>query len=335
MKVLISLLTLLAIALSLPTPTLAAAVPPPCPADMAFIPGGKIRLGSNLADYPEEQVVEDVTVSPFCIGKHEVTNAEFAEFVAATGYITVAERPLSPEQFPDLPDDARSPGSVVFQIPPAIEGQDIPWLSWWQWVPGANWQHPEGPESDIRDRPNHPVVHIAYEDAAAYAAWAGLALPTEAQWEYAASGGLVNAIFSWGNRYSAKKANTWQGQFPTQNTEADGYFRTAPVGTFPPNAYGLSDTIGNVWEWTQDWYTVDRPHQAHQVDPIVADAAQSYDPREPGVAKHVIKGGSFLCAKNYCSRYRLAAREAESPDTGMSHIGFRLVKNLGTVDNNT
>jgi formylglycine-generating enzyme required for sulfatase activity len=298
-----------------------------CPSDMALIQGGTFRIGADQF-YPEEQSVEDVTVTQFCIGKHEVTNAEFTRFVNDTGYITVAERSLPQEQFPNLTEDERSPGSVVFQIPQPLPNGEVPLLSWWQWVPGANWRHPEGMDSTIAGRETHPVVHIAYDDAAAYAEWAGLSLPTEAQWEYAARSGLKDKIFAWGNQYSPNKANTWQGKFPIENTQADGYLGTAPVGSFPPNRYGLSDMTGNVWEWTQDWYSLGHASLNHSRNPVMTDVNQSFDPREPGVAKHVVKGGSFLCAENYCSRYRPAAREAQSPDTGTSHIGFRLVKNL-------
>jgi len=300
---------------------------PSCPSDMRLIEGGHFRIGSDEF-YPEEQTAEDVTVSQFCIGTHEVTNAEFTEFVDTTGYITVAERPLSKADFPDLPDDQRLPGSVVFQMPQSTAEAEVPFLSWWHWQPGANWQHPEGAESTIAGRENHPVVHIAYEDAVAYAQWAGLSLPTEAQWEYAARGGLKDKIFAWGNQYSPQKANTWQGKFPIKNAQTDGYLGTAPVSSFPPNQYGLYDMTGNVWEWTKDWYSLGHAKMNHAVNPVMSDSKQSFDPRDPGVAKHVVKGGSYLCAKNYCSRYRPAAREAQSPDTGTSHIGFRLVKNL-------
>lgn len=308
-------------------PMALAASSPICPSDMVLIQGGTFRIGSDQF-YPEEQSAEDVTVTQFCMGKHEVTNAEFAQFVNATGYVTVAERSLPKEQFPDLTEAERSPGSVVFQVPQPLANREVPLLSWWQWVPGANWRHPEGTDSTIAGREEHPVVHIAYDDAVAYAEWAGLSLPTEAQWEYAARGGLKDKIFAWGNQYSPNKANTWQGKFPIENTQADGYLGTAPVGSFPPNKYGLYDMTGNVWEWTQDWYSLGHSSMNHVTNPIMADSTQSFDPREPGMAKHVVKGGSFLCAKNYCSRYRPAAREAQSPDTGTSHIGFRLVKNL-------
>ena len=297
-----------------------------CPDGMVEIPGGTFRMGADNNQWPEERAAEAVTVSPFCLGAHEITNAQFAEFVKETGYLTVAQRPLSKEQFPELTDEGRSPGSVVFQaLPP---GQPITELSWWHWQPGANWQHPEGPNSTIKGKDNHPVVHIAFEDAQAYANWAGKALPTEAQWEFAARGGLKDKIFAWGNTYNPKKANTWQGEFPIKNSKEDGYLGTAPVGSFPPNGYGLYDMTGNVWEWTEDWYEWGHDHQANQSDPIANKEQESFDPRDPGIAKHVIKGGSFLCARNYCSRYRPSAREAQSPDTGTSHIGFRLASIL-------
>ncbi|WP_338462166.1 formylglycine-generating enzyme family protein [Synechococcus elongatus IITB7] len=292
---------------------------------MVAISGGTFRLGA-AAQLPEEQAVDDVSLSAFCIDRHEVTNDQFLAFVSATGYVTVAERPLPADQFPELSPAERAPGSVVFQAPEA--NQAVPELSWWHWVAGANWRHPTGSNSDLVGKGDHPVVHVAFEDAQAYADWAGKTLPTEAQWEFAARGGLKDQIFSWGNTYSPRKANTWQGHFPTDNSGADGYLGTAPVESFPPNGYGLYDMTGNVWEWTKDWYQVGHPQQAHQHNPWISQVQDSLDPRDPGVAKHVIKGGSFLCAQNYCSRYRPAAREAQSPDTGTSHIGFRLVAPL-------
>lgn len=299
-----------------------------CPGGMVLISGGTFRMGDDQSQFVEEQAVEDVTVQDFCIDEHEVTNDDFTQFVQATGYVTVAEQPLSKAQFPDLPDDQRTPGSLVF-IPPDAGTQQIPYMSWWHWVPGANWQHPSGPDSTIADRGNHPVVHIAYDDAVAYAHWSGKQLPTEAQWEYAARGGRKNNIFTWGNEYSAKKANTWQGKFPFTNAKQDGYEGTAPVASFPPNDYGLYDMTGNVWEWTNDWFQVERTAMAHSINPQGPSQSASFDPKKPGDgAVHVIKGGSFLCAKNYCSRYRPAARESQAPDTGTSHIGFRLVKPL-------
>jgi len=293
-----------------------------CPAGMAWIPGGTFRMGSD-DHYPDELSAEAVTVDGFCMDMQEVTNTQFAAFVKATGYVTIAERPIPKDQYPDLAEDQRAPGALVFQQPE--EGAEVTYLSWWHWTPGANWQHPQGPDSDLDGKDNHPVVQIAFKDAEAYAAWAGKSLPSEAQWEFAARGGLRNQVFSWGNTYSAKKANTWQGEFPLHNQVKDGYFGTAPVGSFPVNGYGLQDMTGNVWEWTKDWYRPGHQGMANQVNPSVNQQELSFDPREPGIAKHVIKGGSFLCAKNYCSRYRPAAREALEPDTGTAHIGFRLV----------
>ena len=294
-----------------------------CPPEMVAIPGGTFTMGSNDG-YEEEELVKDVTIKSFCMDKYEVTNAQFAQFVKATGYVTMAEHPLPPESFPNLSEAQRKPGSLVFQQPSG--NQPIPELSWWHWVAGANWRHPDGPNSNIEGKENYPVVHIAYQDAEAYVKWAGKSLPTEAQWEFAAQGGLVNAIYTWGNEYSATKANTWQGEFPLENTKEDKYIGTAPVGSFPANGYGLYDIAGNVWEWTNDWYRIGHEGKSHQTNPTVSNPNESFDPREPGTAKHVIKGGSYLCAPNYCSRYRPAGREAQSPDTGTSHIGFRLVK---------
>ena len=297
-----------------------------CPNDMVSIKGGTFRMGSD-EHYAEERSVEDVTVDSFCIDKYEVSNAQFAQFVKETGYVTVAERPLSAKDFPQLSEAQRVPGSLVFVQPPPSKPITGP-QSWWQWVKGANWRHPTGPDSTLEGKENHPVVHIAFADAQAYAKWAGKSIPTEVQWEFAARGGLKGAIYTWGGQYSPKKANTWQGSFPVANTKEDGHLSTAPIGSYPPNGYGLYDMAGNVWEWTQDWYRTGHEGKAHKANPTGPDKGESFDPREPGAAKHVIKGGSYLCAPNYCSRYRPAAREAESPDTGTGHIGFRLVKNV-------
>jgi len=304
-----------------------------CPEGMVFIPGGTFNIGDN-EHYPSEHAAKDVTVNNFCLDQYEVTNAQFAKFVEETDYLTIAERPLSQEQFPNLSEEERKPGSLVFQM--AEPGaKKIGYLSWWKWTPGTDWRHPLGPESNIKEKENYPVVQVAYKDVEAYAQWAGMTLPTEAQWEYAARGGLDDATYSWGKQYSAKKANTWQGLFPVVNTKADGYKGTAPVGSFEPNGYGLYDITGNVWEWTSDWYRTGHDQIAHSVNPTGPSEKESFDPRDPTVAKHVIKGGSYLCAPNYCSRYRPAARESQSPDTGTTHIGFRLVKAIapyGLVD---
>ena len=320
-----SLLGLLAMAhvlfvLLLPAPVLAAEAPV-CPEDMALIPGGRYRMGAG-AQLPEEQPAGTQRISPFCLSAHEVTNQQFAEFVAASGYRTVAERPLSAEQFPELSAAERAPGSLVFRPVPG-DGL-IQELSWWHWVPGADWHHPQGPGSSIAGLEDHPVVQVSYEDAEAYAAWAGKSLPSEAQWEFAARGGLKDRVFAWGNTWNPLVANTWQGPFPRTNTAEDGFPGTAPVGSFSANGYGLFDMTGNVWEWTKDWYSVGHGALADGSDPMVSSESATGDPRDPGVAKHVIKGGSFLCSPDYCSRYRPAAREAQSPDTGTSHIGYRL-----------
>lgn len=310
------------------SPSLAAS----CPDDMVLISGDTYTIGSHRPQYLEEQAARDITVSSFCIEPHEVTNAQFATFVEETGYVTVAERPLSSEEFPELSEADRAPGSLVF-VPPKEGIEQVAYLSWWQWMPGANWQHPYGPDSSIAGQENYPVVHIAYEDAVAYANWAGRELPTEAQWEYAARGGLNRKTYAWGNQYSAKHANTWQGLFPFFNTKEDGFLGTAPVQSFPANGYGLYDMTGNVWEWTTDWFSVSHASKAYRRDPRGPSQAESYDPKKPrDGAMHVIKGGSHLCAKNYCSRYRPAARESQAPDTGTNHIGFRLVKSLTTED---
>jgi formylglycine-generating enzyme required for sulfatase activity len=254
---------------------------------MAPIPGGSYRIGAG-AQLPEEQPGRSLRISPFCLDRTEVTNDRFAAFVAATGYVTVAECPLSVDQFPDLKSSERAPGSLVFQ--PVSGSGPIEELSWWHWVPGADWRHPEGPGSDLTGRGQHPVVQVAYEDADADARWAGGSLPSEAQWEFAARGGLKDQVFAWGNTWNPRRANTWQGFFPISNTAEDGYLGTAPVGSFPANGYGLFDMTGNVWEWTQDWYAVGHKPLAAGSDPMVSIAAATGDPRDPGVAKHVIKG---------------------------------------------
>ena len=322
------------------SPTFAATLNP-CPQGMVLIPAGTFTMGSDNSGFVEEQSAFDVTVSSFCIDKYEVTNSQFAAFVKATGYVTVAERPLPKEQFPDLPDEQRLPGSLVFKMAQPGAKQ----LSWWHWKTGANWRHPFGSGSalaqpalrqssvttaGIARKDNFPVVHIAYEDATAYAQWAGKSLPSEAQWEYAARGGLDGATYTWGDRYSEKKANTWQGIFPFLNTKSDGYVGIAPVGSFPPNGYGLYDMAGNVWELTSDLFGVGHDQKNHSIDPT--GLKLSFDPNKPTEnVLHTIKGGSYLCAPNYCSRFRPAARESQAPDTGTTHIGFRLIKSLNQV----
>lgn len=284
-----------------------------------WIPGQAAVLGSD-DHYAEEAPVRTVAVDGFWIAPHPVTNAEFAAFVEQTGYVTVAERPLDPADYPGAPAENLVPGSMVFHR--TAGPVDLRHLSqWWAWTPGASWRHPAGARSSITQRGEHPVVHVAYEDADAYATWAGLALPTEAQWETAARGGLPHTTYTWGDEPEGpgeRLANYWHGEFPWR--PEPGYGRTTPVGSFAPNEYGLSDMAGNVWEWTADWYTDTRAG-----DPCCE--AASYDPAQPQfqVPRRVIKGGSFLCADSYCKRYRPAARRPQMVDTGMSHIGFRCV----------
>jgi formylglycine-generating enzyme required for sulfatase activity len=274
---------------------------------------------------PEEGPPRDVTVGAFWIDRDEVTNAAFARFVDATRYVTLAERPLDPKRYPTLSADQRRPASLVFVG--ADSGSSDP-ASWWRVIPGANWRHPKGPGSDLKGRDTLPVVHIAWEDALAYAQWLGRDLPTEAEWEYAARGGLVGKTYVWGDKtapVAPPKANTWQGVFPTVDSGTDGYkAQPAPVGCFPANGLGLHDMAGNVWEWTRDWY---RPglEDAAALAQGGPPQARSLDPDDPGVAKHVVKGGSFLCADDYCFRYRPAARTPGPPDSGASHVGFRTV----------
>jgi formylglycine-generating enzyme required for sulfatase activity len=264
--------------------------------------------------YLEEHSVPDVTISQFCLSKYEITNEQFRQFVEATDYITVAERPLSVTQFPNLTEKERSPGSVVFQIPKPLPDGTIGYLSWWHWVAGANWQHPEGHESDLVGRGNHPVVHIAYEDALAYAQWANASLPTEAQWEFAARGGLKKQIFTWGNQYSPKKANTWQGKFPLENKQVDGYFLTAPVGSFPPNAFGLYDMHGNVWEWCEDSW-----HEDYKNAP---NNGSSWNENNSQTSAKILRGGSWFDVPWSC---RSAYRDRYYAVYWFNLIGFRVV----------
>jgi formylglycine-generating enzyme len=287
---------------------------------MARIPAQTAVVGSDY-HYAEEGPAKAVSVAEFWIMPRQVTNTQFSEFVDATAYVTVAERQLSAADYPDAPEENLQPGSMVFRRTPGPV--DLRHLSqWWTWTPGASWRHPVGPRSSIDKRMDHPVVHIAYQDAETYAAWAGLALPTEAEWEIAARGGLDGAVYTWGDepeQSGQRLANYWHGEFPWRPDP--GYGRTAPVGSYPPNPYGLYDMAGNVWEWTSDWYAGTR-------DGDSCCEAASYDPRQPQfrVPRKVIKGGSFLCADNYCLRYRPAARRPQMVDTGMSHIGFRCIK---------
>jgi sulfatase modifying factor 1 len=299
---------------------------------LVTIPTGEFMMGSN-DHYAEEGPAHRVSVSEFQIEQSPVTNRHFRNFVKDTNYRTLAERPLPQDQFPNLSERERSPGSMVFTPTPGPV--DLRHFSqWWSWTPGASWKQPEGPGSNCRDREDHPVVHVAYEDALAYAAWAGRDLPTEAQWEFAARGGLAGQPYCWGEdaRPDGKRmAKFYEGAFPWLNAASDGHLRTAPAGSFPANGFGLFDMAGNVWEWTQDWYS-DRHTEGSccsPQDPRGGAMEGSYDPGQPQfkIPRRVLKGGSFLCADEYCHRYRPAARRPQMVDTGMSHIGFRCVLN--------
>jgi sulfatase modifying factor 1 len=310
-----------------------AASDSPQAGDMVWIPGGTFRMGSDR-HYPEEAPAYRVSVDGFWIDRTPITNRDFLKFVNATGYVTFADKKPDPKDYPGaLPYMVRA-GSLVFSSP--LRQVDLrDWSEWWTFKFGANWRRPYGPRSSIAGLHDHPVVHVAYCDAEAYAKWAGKELPTEAEWEFAARGGLDDAEFAWGDEFAPdgrQMANTWQGAFPHQNLKTDGYERTSPVRTFPPNGYGLYDMIGNVWEWTTDWYAP--RHDADAVkaccipqNPRGGREEASYDPRQPAIRipRKVLKGGSHLCAPNYCRRYRPAARHAEPVDTSTSHVGFRCV----------
>ena len=289
---------------------------------MVRLPAGRFRMGDDER-YPEEGVAHDVTLDGFWIDRHDVTNAQFARFVAATGHVTVAEREPDPQLAAELPEFMRVSGSVVFEMPQGGKAGR------WRYAAGANWRQPEGPGSSIDGRENHPVVHVAFEDALAYAKWLGRELPTEAQWEYAARGGLAAQPFVWGERFAPdgrQMANTWQGPFPLANTRDDGFLGTSPVGCFDANGYGLYDMAGNVWQWTTSWFRPEHLGDATH-NPTGPEEALALDPRQPDVPAKVIKGGSFLCAPNYCMRYRPAARQAREPSSGTAHIGFRTIIN--------
>ena len=309
------------------------------PSGMVLIPGSSFLMGgkSGQAD-PDELPRRKIRVDAFWMDETEVTNEAFLAFVVATQYVTVAERDIDWEEMaktlppgtPKPPDSVLAAGSLVFSpTDQAVPLHDV--SQWWQWTVGANWRHPEGPASNIADRMDHPVVHIAWEDAAAYAEWAGKRLPTEAQWEWAAMGGQKDVKYPWGNTpisEAANKANFWQGAFPYDNTEADGYFATAPVKSYPANGYGLFEMAGNVWEWTADNYHYQAYRLTSTPEEIINPQGpeQSFDPQEPGMPKRSMRGGSFLCNDSYCSGYRVARRMKSSPDSGFNHTGFRCVK---------
>ena len=326
---------------SLFAPTVANGGAPPkkAPAGMVWIPGGEFSMGANdppdmddvgMKATRDARPVHRVYVDGFFMDRTDVTNAEFAAFVKATGYVTVAERKPRAEDFPGAPAENLVPGSVVFSPPDhpvALNNQ----LQWWSYVPGANWRHPLGPGSDIKGKENFPVVQVAYEDAQAYAKWAGKRLPTEAEWEFAARGGLAGKPFVWGDDFRPNgkwMANTHQGHFPDKDSGSDGYVGIAPVAKYPPNGYGLYDMAGNVWQWTSDWYRPDYYQQLASTgvarNPQGPDS--SYDPAEPGPAKKVHRGGSFLCTDQYCSRYIVGTRGKGEVSTGTNHLGFRCVR---------
>lgn len=298
---------------------------------MQLIPGGTFLMGSDK-HYPEEAPAHKVTVSRFRIDVHPVTNADFKRFVDGTGYVTLAERPARLEDYPGAKPELLVPSSVVFRKAAGRVDIRNPY-NWWAYVAGANWRQPRGPDSALAGLWHHPVVHVAYEDAQAYAIWAGKQLPTEAEWEFAARGGLDGAEYCWGDELAPngqRMANTWQGEFPWQNTIEDGFEWTSPVGTFPPNGYGLYDMAGNVWEWTTDWFQEHRaiPRACCTLDnPRGGTRDHSIDPRMPEIRipRRVMKGGSYLCAPNYCRRYRPAARMAQPVDTSTCHLGFRCI----------
>ena len=301
--------------------------------DMIRITGGTFRMGSDK-HYPEEAPSHRATVESFWIDRTPVTNRQFREFVNATGHVTFAELAPKAEDYPGALPHMLKAGSLVFSPPKhRVSLQD--WSQWWQFKFGANWRRPYGPRSSISGLDAHPVVHVAYADAKAYAQWAGKELPTEAEWEFAARGGLEQAEFAWGGELAPGgrlMANTWQGELPLENIASDGYTRTSPVTAFPPNGYGIHDMIGNVWEWTADWWSARHTSDAPKAcciptNPRGGPQSASYDPCQPNVKipRKVLKGGSHLCAPNYCRRYRPAARHAEPIDTSTSHVGFRCV----------
>jgi formylglycine-generating enzyme required for sulfatase activity len=313
-----------------PTPITAAPSPAPPFPDMVWVPGGSFLMGSD-GHYPEEAPAHQASVDGFWMDRHTVTNAQFRRFVEATGHVTLAERAPDPDDYPGARPELLVPASVVFRKP-SFRVDLANHFNWWTYVPGACWRHPQGPHSNLDGLDDHPVVHVAFADAEAYARWAGKSLPTEAEWERAARGGLEGAEYAWGDELhpgGRAMANTWQGEFPRENLLTDGFEGTAPVGSFPANGFGLHDMAGNVWQWTGDWY-----EHRHRVPAVGCCAARnprggvrekSYDPCLPGlfIPRKVTKGGSFLCAPNYCRRYRPAARMPQPIDTATCHLGFR------------
>ncbi len=308
-----------------PTTISAEKAPGSAPAGMVWVPSGSFAMGSDYEPFRDARPIHTVRLHGFWMDRTPVTNRDYARFVSATGYVTVAEKKPDARDLPGVPVENLVAGAVVFTPPKGPVPLDNVG-NWWRFVPGASWRHPEGPASSIAGRENHPVVHVAWEDAAAYAAWAGKRLPTEAEWEYAARGKRTQAPFIWGTQFrpgGRAMANTFQGHFPDRNTLGDGWVRTSPVGEFPANDFGLRDMAGNVWQWCADWYRPDYYQHSPGVDPM--GPAESYDPDEPGVPKRVQRGGSFLCTDQFCSRYMPGGRGKGAIDTGISHVGFRCV----------
>lgn len=296
---------------------------------MVWVPGGSFQMGTNDPAFPDAQPVHAVTVNGFWIDEHEVTNAEFEQFVQATGYSTIAERPLDPKDFPNVPVESLVPGSGVFTLTAQPVSLDNP-MQWWKYIPGASWRHPFGPETG--NDPDKPAVHISYQDALAYATWAGKRLPTEAEWEYAAQGGKPGRKYYWGDELQPGgkwMANIYQGSFPDKDSGKDGFTGIGPVKSFPPNSYGLYDMDGNVWEWCNDFYRGDYYQQSPAVNP--QGPRDSYDPDEPGTVKRVQRGGSFLCSDEYCIRYRPGSRGKGEISSGSNNLGFRCVKDKESV----
>ena len=317
----------------------AAKAPGPAPEGMVWIPGGEFSMGSDDPTsslcggkdaMPDARPIHRVYVDGFWMDRTEVTNAQFAEFVKATGYVTIAEQTPRAEDFPDAPPENLVAGAVVF-TPPATPVPLTDHFQWWSYVRGANWRHPAGPGSELTGREKHPVVHVGYADAVAYAKWAGKRLPTEAEWEFAARGGRAGELYAWGNDLKPGgkwMANIFEGKFPVKDTGEDGYAGIAPVAQFPANAYGLHDVAGNVWEWVSDWYRPDYFARlaASGVARNPQGPADSFDPSEPGTKKRVHRGGSYLCTDEYCTRYMVGTRGKGEEDTGTNHLGFRCVQ---------
>ncbi len=317
------------------------------PDGMVWIPGGIFYQGAVASDkmaMAHEKPVHQVAVDGFFMDIHEVTNAQFSRFVEETGYVTVAEREIDweelkqqlPEGTPKPHDSILQPGSLVFKKTKSSVPNLYDYSQWWEWKMGAKWKEPNGPGSSIEGKEDHPVVHIAYEDAQAYCKWAGRRLPTEAEWEYAARAGMEESIFFWGNDHSQLSffANSWEGEFPVKNTMEDGFENSAPVMSYPRNDFGLYDMAGNVWEWTSDWYNTNYYQTLAsngEVDQNPKGATNAFNPNNTYVKERVIKGGSFLCSASYCASYRISARMATSPDSGMEHLGFRTVKSISKI----